>query len=99
MPYSSVSELPVAVYRVDGKTGQMDKVFDEAGGPNGICFSPDYKKLYLADTGAPRDVKIFDIDGKALRNGKRVQRRHGRDLGNIGVGLRDYGLGVGDGGS
>ena len=69
--YKGDSELPVAVYRVDGKTGQMDKVFDEAGGPNGICFSPDYKKLYLADTGAPRDVKIFDIDGKALRNGKR----------------------------
>jgi gluconolactonase len=65
------SELPVAVYRVDGKTLQIDKVSDEQGGPNGICFSPDYKKVYIADTGAPREVKVFDIDGKTIRNGKR----------------------------
>ncbi|HEV3331294.1 MAG TPA: SMP-30/gluconolactonase/LRE family protein [Bryobacteraceae bacterium] len=69
--YKGDSELKTAVYRVDGKTLQMDKVFDETDGPNGICFSPDYKKLYLADTGTQRDVKIFDLDGKALRNGKR----------------------------
>ncbi len=69
--YKGDSELKEAVYRVDGKTLQMDKVTDDAGEPNGICFSPDYKKLYLADTGAPRDIKIFDVDGKALRNGKR----------------------------
>ena len=64
-------ELPEAVYRVDGKTGQIDKVYDEFGGPNGICFSPDYKKLYVADTGGPREIKVCDIDGKTLRNGKR----------------------------
>ena len=69
--FQADSELPVAVYRVDGKTGQIDKVSDEQGGPNGICFSPDYKKVYIADTGAPREVKVFDIDGKAIRNGKR----------------------------
>ena len=65
------SETKEAVYRVDGKTLQMEKVTDEAGEPNGICFSPDYKKLYLADTGAPRDIKVYDVDGKSLRNGKR----------------------------
>jgi gluconolactonase len=65
------SELKPAVYRVDGKTGQMDKVTDEPDGPNGICFSPDYKKVYVADTGAPRDTKVYDLDGKTLRNGKR----------------------------
>jgi gluconolactonase len=67
----SDSELPVAVYRADSKTGQVDKVSDEVGGPNGICFSPDYRKLYVADTGMPREIKVWDIDGKALRNGKR----------------------------
>jgi gluconolactonase len=69
--FQADSELPVAVYRVDGKTLQIDKVSDEQGGPNGICFSPDYKKVYIADTGAPREVKVFDIDGKTIRNGKR----------------------------
>jgi gluconolactonase len=64
-------ELKEAVYRVDGKTLQIEKVTEEVGSPNGICFSPDYKKLYVADTGAPREIKVWDIDGKVLRNGKR----------------------------
>ena len=70
--FKAEQELPMAVYRVDGKTGQIDKVSDDVGGPNGICFSPDYKKLYVADTGMPREIKVWDIDGKALRNGKRL---------------------------
>jgi gluconolactonase len=63
-------EVKEAVYRVDGKTGQMEKVTDDCTGPNGICFSPDYKKVYLADTG-PREIKVWDLDGKTIRNGKR----------------------------
>jgi len=71
--FKSESELPVAVYRVDPKAAQIDKVEDGApnGGPNGICFSPDYKKVYIADTGAPREIRVADIDGKSLRNTKR----------------------------
>jgi gluconolactonase len=65
------SEIKEAVYRVDGKTGQIEKVTDQPAQPNGLCFSPDYQKLYVADTGAPRDITIWDVDGKALRNGKR----------------------------
>ena len=66
------SEIKEAVYRVDGKTRQIEKVTDQPAQPNGLCFSPDYKKLYIADTGAPRDITIWDVDGKALRNGKRL---------------------------
>jgi gluconolactonase len=69
--FQAMPELKEAVYRVDGKTGQIEKVNDEAGGPNGLCFSPDYKKLYVADTGSGRDIRVYDIDGKSLRNGKR----------------------------
>src|SRR2546427_3095454 len=69
--FKGEQELKEAVYRVDTKTGQIDKVTDEVGGPNGICFSPDYKRLYIADTGEPRDIKVWDIDGKTIRNGKR----------------------------
>ena len=53
------------------RRGQIDKVTDEPGQPNGLCFSPDYKKLYIADTGAPRDITVWDVDGKTIRNGKR----------------------------
>jgi gluconolactonase len=41
-----------AVYVIDGKTGKVEKVTDDMFKPNGLCFSPDYKKLYIADTGA-----------------------------------------------
>jgi gluconolactonase len=69
--------LKEAVYRVDGKTGQMTMLTDELYKPNGICFSPDYKKVYICDTGAthypeaPRNIKVYDVvDGKTLRNGR-----------------------------
>ncbi len=71
--YKAEKELKEAVYRVDPKSGQIAKISDEVSGPNGICFSPDYKKLYVADTGAEgRDTKVWDVDGAAARNGKRL---------------------------
>src|SRR5271168_3387622 len=55
--FKAAKELKEAVYRVDPKSGQMTMIYDEMTGPNGICFSPDYKKLYVADTGAGREVR------------------------------------------
>jgi gluconolactonase len=68
--FQAASEMKQAVYRVDGKTLEIAKVNDDADQPNGLCFTPDYKKLYVADTGAPQNVRIYDIDGKSLRNGR-----------------------------
>jgi gluconolactonase len=68
--FKADSELPVAVYRVDGKSGQLFKVTDEVTAPNGICFSPDYRTLYVADTGPARETKAFDVDGTSLRRGR-----------------------------
>jgi gluconolactonase len=69
--FKGEQETKEAVYRVDGKTLQIEKVTDDQSGPNGICFSPDYRKIYVADTGMGRDIRVYDVDGKALRNGKR----------------------------
>jgi gluconolactonase len=68
--FKAQKELKEAVYRVD-KSGQMAMMFDEMDGPNGICFSPDYKRLYVADTGTGREVRVWDLDGAKIRNGKR----------------------------
>jgi gluconolactonase len=58
-----------AVYRIDSKTTNIEMVTDAAAKPNGLCFSPDYKKLYLADTGAPGNITQWDvIDGRKLNN-------------------------------
>ena len=45
-------ELPTSVYRVD-TSGKVDLVVreDQVPDPNGLCFSPDYKKLYVVSTG------------------------------------------------
>ncbi|NBR83990.1 MAG: SMP-30/gluconolactonase/LRE family protein [Proteobacteria bacterium] len=65
-----------AIYVIDGKSGTITKASDEAFKPNGLCFSPDYKKLYVADTGAshypeaPKNIWVFDVDGKKLKNRK-----------------------------
>jgi gluconolactonase len=70
--FQANSELKQAVYRVDPKAGKMDIVNTDFGQPNGLCFSPDYKKLYIADTGDARDIHVLDVaDGKSLRNKKR----------------------------
>lgn len=63
------SETKEAVYRVDGSTGQMALVTDDVVQPNGLCFSPDYSLLYVADSGAGV-TKVWDVDGTRLRNGR-----------------------------
>jgi gluconolactonase len=75
--YKGKLELKEAIYRIDSKTGKIDKVTDDIFKPNGLCFSPDYKKLYVADTGAshydqaPKNIKVWDIfDGVKLGKGK-----------------------------
>ena len=68
--------LKEAVYRIDGKTGRIEKATDEISKPNGLCFSPDYGKLYVADTGAThypeaeRIIKVWDVNGTTLTNGR-----------------------------
>ena len=86
-------ELKEAIYRIDGASGQISLVTDEIHKPNGLCFSPDYKKLYVADTGAthypdaPRNIKVWDVaDGKSLRNGKQFVSM---ELPGVGAGLAD----------
>jgi gluconolactonase len=62
--------LKESVYRID-PSGKIEKVTDELTKPNGLCFSPDYKKLYVVDTGAPKNIMVFDvIDGVKLSKGK-----------------------------
>ncbi|RIY02606.1 SMP-30/gluconolactonase/LRE family protein [Aureimonas flava] len=83
------SELRPGVYRLDGETGALDLVSDAFDGPNGIAFSPDERRLYVAETGdqTQRDpvqvLRVFDVapDGRSL---------HGmRDLAKVSPGYTD----------
>jgi gluconolactonase len=67
--FQATPEIPTAVYRADPKTGQLDLVAAEFGQPNGLCFSPDYQKMYIIDSGPARDIHVFDVaGGRQLRN-------------------------------
>lgn len=81
-----------AIYRIDGKTLKVEKVTDEIYKPNGLCFSPDYKKLYAADTGAshyeqaPKSIKVWNIvDEKKLSNGKEFASMKLAGFNNVGL--------------
>ena len=70
-------ELDTAIYRLDPKTGQLTVLTTEPERPNGLCFSPDKKRLYVADTGMthkpdhPRHILVYDIlDGAKVSNGR-----------------------------
>jgi gluconolactonase len=63
--------LSNAVYRVDPVSGEVAKILDDMDTPNGLCFSPDFRKLYVVDTGAPRDIQVYDIvDDVKVANGR-----------------------------
>ena len=70
-------ELPANVYRLDPKTREVTVVATDMDKPNGICFSPDEKLLYIVDTGVPRrptdphQIRVYDVvDGARLKNGR-----------------------------
>jgi gluconolactonase len=67
----SESEVKPGLYRFDAKTGELALITDEMSGPNGLCFSPDRKILYVADTGTGREIRAYDVDGARVRNGRR----------------------------
>jgi gluconolactonase len=74
--HTDTAELPTNVYRLDPNTGKAEIVVSDFRRPNGLCFSPDEKKLYIVDTGAtdgpqyPAHVRVFDVNGPRLSGGR-----------------------------
>ena len=59
------------VFRYDPTKQQATPVITDFNEPNGICFSPDEKKLYVADSGAPHHIRVFDVNKNGtVENGK-----------------------------
>lgn len=72
------SEQRPAVYRFDPGSGEIAIAADDFDGPNGLAFSPDEHRLYIAETGDqtedhPRQyIRVFDVasNGRTLSGGK-----------------------------
>jgi gluconolactonase len=66
------------VYRFDPATGSIATVATDFVRPNGIAFSPDESRLYVADTGAthvkdgPRHIRKFDVTADGTLTGGEV---------------------------
>lgn len=60
-------DLPSQVYRFSPTTGEVHMVADGFVQCNGLCFSPDYTKMYITDTGSvqahgdPKDGHNFSV--------------------------------------
>jgi len=56
------------VYRMSPDGREPQRVADDFVKPNGLAFSPDETRLYVADSGAshaedgPRHIRVFDVD-------------------------------------
>jgi gluconolactonase len=70
--YVAQSEIDANVYRIDGKTGKATIVAEGVLGPNGLCFSPDEKIIYIVESrGVPnRKILAYDVlpDGETIGN-------------------------------
>jgi gluconolactonase len=70
-------DLPCQIYRFKPSTGQIWCVADGFVECNGLCFSPDYSKMYVTDTGSvqgptpdrrkPASIYVFDVVDQGTR--------------------------------
>lgn len=69
------SEQPPALYRLDPRTGEIQVMAGDFDGPNGLAFSPDERRLYVAETGDqskpdPRQyIRVFDVSPDGALSG------------------------------
>src|SRR5271165_5577409 len=75
--HKAAFELPANVYRLDPNARMATVVASDMEKPNGLCFSPDEKLLYIVDSAipkhpdAPRPIRVYDVvDGVRLTNGR-----------------------------
>ena len=74
--HTAPAELPRNVYRLDPHSGKAAVVAGDFDRPNGLCFSPDEKLLYVVDSGHPEGsggpphIRVFDVSAGRLTHGR-----------------------------
>ncbi len=70
--------LPRCVYRIDPATGRARIVTDAFARPNGLCFSPDERRLYIGDTSVgddpdkPATIHVMDVGADGTVSNSRL---------------------------
>ncbi|MGN6457306.1 MAG: SMP-30/gluconolactonase/LRE family protein [Achromobacter mucicolens] len=67
-------ELPHSVYRIDPANGRVTLALADLAGPNGLCFSPDEKVLYIVESRHQpnRVIWAFDVGTDGALTNKRL---------------------------
>ncbi|MXU65033.1 SMP-30/gluconolactonase/LRE family protein [Oceanomicrobium pacificus] len=66
------------LFRLDLESGDLAVMADDFAKPNGLAFSPDGQRLYVADTGRSHDpegpghIRAFDVGPDGLLSGGKV---------------------------
>lgn len=81
--YPAESEIGGCFVFCAAPDGTLTAVATDFEKPNGLAFSPDESKLYIADSGAirgasfpgvdydlPHHIRVFDVEGTTLSNGR-----------------------------
>ena len=72
------SEQPPALYRFEPGSGRITIAAGDFDGPNGLAFSPDERRLYVAETGdQTRDnpkqfIRVFDVAASGQLSGGEI---------------------------
>ena len=73
-----VPELPPSLYRLDPADGSLVVAADDFAGPNGLCFSPDERLLYVSEAGRQfaadpvQHIRVFGVADDGSLSGGRV---------------------------
>lgn len=68
------SEITANLYRFDPRDNSLNIMADDFDGPNGLCFSPDEKKLYVVETGKHfaaepvQYIRVFEVSESAAKD-------------------------------
>jgi gluconolactonase len=86
LPKGDTQEIPYqGVYRL-GSDGSVRLLSKDLPTPNGLAFSPDGKRLYIADTRL-REIHVYDVGADMeLHNGRLFGKEEGR--GGVPDGIR-----------
>jgi gluconolactonase len=69
--HAAKPELPTNVYRLDPASSRLEVVAGDIARPNGLCFSPDERRLYIIEAGVtPRVIRVYDVTGTKLASGR-----------------------------
>ena len=66
------------VFRFEPKTGDLRIVAKDFDKPNGLCFNPSGDRLYIADSGRPHHIRLFQVQQDGVLSGGDVFHTVGR---------------------